>query len=169
LRESNGLCAELMSDPSTMRILVDPENLRALGDCPDLIEMDFADPSWKPDGFDVVPFDDTITPDLDPGMELDDETNAANKKHENDQADEEGQEGTMASGGGYMAGIAGLGAGVYSLATGNFALPGLDTLLSGDVLTDAVNESVDAVAEKSSQETEEEEIKETQQTGVAAS
>jgi hypothetical protein len=172
LRESNALCAELMSDPSTMRILVDPENLRALGDCPDLIEMDFADPSWKPDPFDAVAFDDTITPELDTGMgsqvleemELDDETNAANKKQENDQADEEteGQEGTMASRGGYMAGIAGLGAGVYSLATGNFALPGVDTFLSGDVLTDVVNDQVDAVAEKSSHDTEDdEEIKET--------
>jgi hypothetical protein len=190
LRESNALCAELMSDPSTMRILVDPENLRALGDCPDLIEMDFADPGWKPDPFDAVPFDDTvtpgiapdITPELDPGvgsqvleeMELDDETNAANKKHENDQGDEETeqQEGTMASRGGYMAGIAGLGAGVYSLATGNFALPGVDTFLSGDVVTDAVNESVDAVAEKSShdaEEEEDEEIKETPKTEVAAS
>ena len=47
LREANPLCAELMKDPETMKILVDPENLRALGECPDLIEADFADP----DGF----------------------------------------------------------------------------------------------------------------------
>lgn len=48
LRDSNPLCAELMSDPETMRILVDPDNLRALGDCPELIQMDFADPNWAP-------------------------------------------------------------------------------------------------------------------------
>jgi hypothetical protein len=48
LRDSNPLCAELMSDPDTMRILVDPDNLRALGECPDLIELDFADPDWTP-------------------------------------------------------------------------------------------------------------------------
>jgi len=32
LRDSNPLCAELMSDPETMKILVDPDNLRALGE-----------------------------------------------------------------------------------------------------------------------------------------
>lgn len=44
LRDSNPLCAELMQDPETMRILVDPDNLRALGEAPSLIEADFADP-----------------------------------------------------------------------------------------------------------------------------
>lgn len=48
LRDSNPLCAELMKDPETMRILVDPDNLRALGECPDLIEQDFANPDWTP-------------------------------------------------------------------------------------------------------------------------
>jgi len=48
LRDSSPLCAELMSDPETMRILVNPDNLRALGECPDLIEADFADPDWTP-------------------------------------------------------------------------------------------------------------------------
>jgi hypothetical protein len=48
LRDSNPLCRELMSDPETMRILVEPENLRALGDCPDMIEQDFSDPDWSP-------------------------------------------------------------------------------------------------------------------------
>lgn len=48
LRDANPLCAELMSHPDTMRILVDPDNLRALGECPDLIEADFADPDWMP-------------------------------------------------------------------------------------------------------------------------
>ena len=38
LRDSNPLCAELMTDPDTMRILVEPDNLRALGQCPDLID-----------------------------------------------------------------------------------------------------------------------------------
>jgi hypothetical protein len=39
LRESSPLCAELMSDPTTLRVLVDPDNLRALGECADLIEQ----------------------------------------------------------------------------------------------------------------------------------
>jgi hypothetical protein len=49
LRDSNPLCAELMSDPETMKILTDPENLRALGEAPEMIEMDFADPDWAPE------------------------------------------------------------------------------------------------------------------------
>merc|ERR1712176_469723 len=48
LRDSNELCAELMSNPDTMKILVDPDNLRALGEAPDLIEQDFAMPDWTP-------------------------------------------------------------------------------------------------------------------------
>lgn len=44
LRDENQLCAALMSNPDTMRILVDPDNLRALAEAPDLIEQDFADP-----------------------------------------------------------------------------------------------------------------------------
>ncbi|CAB9521516.1 expressed unknown protein [Seminavis robusta] len=47
LRDSNPLCAELMSDPETMKILTDPDNLRALGEAPDMIEADFADPNWS--------------------------------------------------------------------------------------------------------------------------
>jgi hypothetical protein len=47
LRDSNPLCAELMAEPETMRILVDPDNLRALGECPDLIEQDFSNPDWS--------------------------------------------------------------------------------------------------------------------------
>jgi hypothetical protein len=47
LRDSNPLCEELMQDPETMKVLVDPDNLRALGECPDLIDADFMDP----DGF----------------------------------------------------------------------------------------------------------------------
>jgi hypothetical protein len=50
LRDSNPLCEELMSDPDTMRVLTDPENLRALGEAPSLIEADFIDPdSFTPD------------------------------------------------------------------------------------------------------------------------
>jgi len=52
LRDSNPLCAELMQDPETMKILVDPDNLRALGEAPQMIELDFADPdpgSFTPD------------------------------------------------------------------------------------------------------------------------
>jgi hypothetical protein len=45
LRDSNPLCAELMQDPETMKILVDPDNLRALGEAPHLIELDFTDPN----------------------------------------------------------------------------------------------------------------------------
>lgn len=48
LRDNNLLCAELMTDPETMRILTDPDNLRALGEAPDLIEADFNDPDWRP-------------------------------------------------------------------------------------------------------------------------
>ena len=44
LRDSNPLCAELMNDPDTMKILVDPDNLRALGEAPQMIELDFTDP-----------------------------------------------------------------------------------------------------------------------------
>jgi hypothetical protein len=44
LRDSNPLCEELMSDPETMRVLTDPDNLRALGEAPSLIEADFVDP-----------------------------------------------------------------------------------------------------------------------------
>jgi len=44
LRDSNPLCAELMQDPDTMKILTDPDNLRALGEAPQMIELDFSDP-----------------------------------------------------------------------------------------------------------------------------
>ncbi len=44
LRDSNPLCAELMQDPETMKILTDPDNLRALGEAPQMIELDFSDP-----------------------------------------------------------------------------------------------------------------------------
>jgi len=50
LRNSNPLCAELMRDPETMKILVDPDNLRALGEAPNMIELDFTDPNgFTPD------------------------------------------------------------------------------------------------------------------------
>jgi hypothetical protein len=39
LRDSGPLCAELMSSPDTMKILVDPDNLRALAEAPQLIEQ----------------------------------------------------------------------------------------------------------------------------------
>lgn len=45
LRDSNPLCAELMQDPETMKILTDPDNLRALGEAPHMIELDFTDPN----------------------------------------------------------------------------------------------------------------------------
>jgi hypothetical protein len=59
LRDANPLCAELMNDPETMKILVDPDNLRALAECPDLIEADFADPSWSPPEIENATFDET--------------------------------------------------------------------------------------------------------------
>jgi hypothetical protein len=49
LRDSNPLCAEMMNDPETFRIISIPENLRALGDAPGLIEADFADPDGGQD------------------------------------------------------------------------------------------------------------------------
>eukprot|EP00522_Entomoneis_paludosa_P012325 CAMPEP_0172454364 /NCGR_PEP_ID=MMETSP1065-20121228/11371_1 /TAXON_ID=265537 /ORGANISM="Amphiprora paludosa, Strain CCMP125" /LENGTH=656 /DNA_ID=CAMNT_0013206681 /DNA_START=26 /DNA_END=1996 /DNA_ORIENTATION=- len=49
LRDSNELCAELMSDPDTVKIITEPDNLRALGDCPDLFQADMADPDWSPE------------------------------------------------------------------------------------------------------------------------
>jgi hypothetical protein len=45
MQSENELCAALMKHPDTMRILVDPGNLRALAETPDLIEKDFADPN----------------------------------------------------------------------------------------------------------------------------
>jgi hypothetical protein len=58
LRDSNPLCYELMSDQSTMTILADPDNLRALAECPDLIEADFSDPNWEPPPITDATFDD---------------------------------------------------------------------------------------------------------------
>lgn len=64
LRDSNPLCEELMSDPETMRVLTDPDNLRALGEAPSLIEADFADPNSF-----VVPDADVGTGDVDGGYD----------------------------------------------------------------------------------------------------
>jgi len=50
LRDSNDLCAELMSDPDTVKIITEPDNLRSLGECPDLFHADIADPEWNPGG-----------------------------------------------------------------------------------------------------------------------
>lgn len=58
LRDANPLCAELMSDVETMKILVDPDNLRALADCPNLIALDFTNPSWSPQDIETGIFDD---------------------------------------------------------------------------------------------------------------
>lgn len=71
LRASNPLCAELMSDPSTLKILVDPDNLRALGGCPDLIQADFADPDWTPPDMESFHFDDTLDMDADADVDPD--------------------------------------------------------------------------------------------------
>jgi hypothetical protein len=42
-----------------MQILTDPDNLRALAECPDLIEQDFNDPNWKPPEIQPGTFDET--------------------------------------------------------------------------------------------------------------
>ena len=81
LRDSNPLCAELMKDPETMQILVDPENLRALAECPDLVEQDFNDPNWTPpevqpgtfDETTVVPAEEVVTEELEVEGEEDEE------------------------------------------------------------------------------------------------
>ena len=62
LRDANPLCAEMMQDPETMRILVDPDNLRALAECPDLVAADFADPDWEPPDVPPTTFDDAAQP-----------------------------------------------------------------------------------------------------------
>lgn len=104
LRDSNPLCAELMSDPETMKILTDPENLRALGEAPELIEADFADPDWQPPEGDIesggadragvatntVGFTDMAVDavDLDADMDVD-----ADADNDVENPDEEGEEG----------------------------------------------------------------------------
>jgi hypothetical protein len=62
LRDANPLCAELMNDPETMKILIEPDNLRALGECPDLIAADFSDPTWTPPDVENATFDDAMAP-----------------------------------------------------------------------------------------------------------
>jgi hypothetical protein len=57
LRDSNPLCAELMSDPETMKVLTNPDNLRALADAPGLIEQDFSNPNWDPPRLEEPPID----------------------------------------------------------------------------------------------------------------
>jgi hypothetical protein len=46
-----------MSDPETMKVLTNPDNLRALADAPGLIEQDFANPNWEPPTFVEPPLD----------------------------------------------------------------------------------------------------------------
>lgn len=96
LRDANPLCAELMQDPETMRILIDPDNLRALAECPDLVEADFADPDWAPPDPTPTTFDDAAAPspepatviesvDLDHDGEVDDHFEDAAMEEEDDQ------------------------------------------------------------------------------------
>lgn len=89
LRDSNPLCAELMKDPETMQILIDPDNLRALADCPDLIEQDFNDPNWtppeiRPGTFDettAVPIDETVV-EVEEGGEVFEDAEAEDEEEE---------------------------------------------------------------------------------------
>ncbi|KAL7567036.1 hypothetical protein ACA910_019959 [Epithemia clementina (nom. ined.)] len=59
LRDSNDICAMLLSDPDTCNIVLDPDNLRALGECPDLIEADIRNPDWSTN-LDIVPSSDFV-------------------------------------------------------------------------------------------------------------
>jgi len=68
------LCAEMMKDPETMKVLTNPDNLRALGDCPDLIEQDFMSPDFEPpdiggDGFDAPDLEADIDGDMEGDLE----------------------------------------------------------------------------------------------------
>ena len=72
LRDSSPVCAELMSDPETMRIVCDPDNLRALGEAPELVEMDFADPDWTPPEGDLETGGNPVEADVDTGANQED-------------------------------------------------------------------------------------------------
>lgn len=84
LRDSNPLCAELMQDPETMKILVDPDNLRALGEAPQMIELDFADPNGFVPDTDFIDIEgggggglETFDVDFDPDADLEFNPDAA--------------------------------------------------------------------------------------------
>ena len=95
LREANPLCAELMNDPETMRILVDPDNLRALAECPDMIEADFADPDWMPPDVEGVQFDDELV-DADGADGADGaEDGEAEEEEDDEEGEDEDDEGFM--------------------------------------------------------------------------
>lgn len=87
LRDENELCRALMSDPDTMRILVDPDNLRALAEAPDLIEQDFADPG----GF-VPEAPDVPAPEEPPMLETVPEADAMEVEGEAEGVEGEGEE-----------------------------------------------------------------------------
>jgi len=90
LRDGNPLCAAMMEDPETMKILVDPDNLRALGETPDLIEMDFSNPLADeiPGGPDVP---DIEVPEVDAEVpEVEMEVDAEGPEAEIDAEEEEG-------------------------------------------------------------------------------
>ena len=70
LRDSDPLCAQLLSDPDTCKVILEPDNLRALGECPDLIEADISSPDWtldieNPQGVDPSPGDIDVPGDAD--------------------------------------------------------------------------------------------------------
>jgi hypothetical protein len=54
LRDSDPLYAEMISDPEAFRIISIPENLRALCDAPELIQLDFLDSDGKQEDAEVV-------------------------------------------------------------------------------------------------------------------
>lgn len=81
LRDSSPVCVELMSDPETMRIVCDPDNLRALGEAPELIEMDFADPDWTPLEGDVEMGGAYAEADIDTSLDVDVDTELGSNAH----------------------------------------------------------------------------------------
>lgn len=93
LRETNPLCSELMGDPATLKIMVDPDNLRALAECPDLIEADFADPNWSPPDVESIPFDDPAYAEADRAMSMSVPELDVEPDIEPDNADAEAEEG----------------------------------------------------------------------------
>lgn len=96
LRDSNPLCAELMAEPDTMRILVDPDNLRALGECPDLIEQDFSNPDWAaPDDIEFAADGVDVDPNADVDADADAEDGEEGEEEEELYDEEAAEEGEM--------------------------------------------------------------------------
>jgi hypothetical protein len=178
LRDSNPFCAELMSDPATIKILLDPDNLRALAECPDLIAADFADPDWMPPQIEDYQFDDAMQSELevnggeaptgllDSGIiqEIEAPEAAYHQQQQQQQRQQQGDQGENNQGG-----IGGMvGAGLFSYVTaqigfspsdftmggGGDDLAGIDTMFEDTVqsTTDAAAENVKTISDAAAQE-----------------